>query len=133
MKNRYRTSLNRMALLALPLASSLVLIGACASAPVAPTASMSQASQAIERAEQSDGRQYAGGELDQAKQKMSMAQRAVERQEMVEAEQFAEQAKITAELVMAKTESAKAKEVNREMERSTKALTEEMRRAGDNR
>lgn len=131
MKSRYRTSANWMALLVFPLAAGLLLMTACASAPVAPTVSLTEASQAIERAEQSDGRQYAPGELDQAKHKMTLADRAVEREDMLEAERLANEAKVTAELVLAKTESAKALEINRQMDRGTRALTDEMRRSGD--
>jgi hypothetical protein len=131
MKSRYRTSSIRVALLAFPMAVALALLSACASAPVAPTVSLTEASQAIARAEQADGRQYAPGELDQAKQKMTLAERAVAQEDMWEAERLANEAKVTAELVLAKTESAKAAEINREMDRGTRALTDEMRRSGE--
>ncbi len=126
-----RTLFNRMTLLALPMVASFAFLSACASAPVAPTVSLTEASQAIARAEQSDGRQYAPGELDQAKQKMTLAERAVAQEDMWEAERLANEAKVTAELVLAKTESAKAAEINREMDRGTRALTDEMRRSGE--
>jgi hypothetical protein len=110
-----------------------MLVSACASTPRAPTSSLTEAREAIAHAEQSDGRQYAGSELDNAKQKLGMAQRAVDNQDMVQAERMAREARVTAELASATAAAAKAAEVNREMERSAEALTEEMRRTGEQR
>ena len=131
MKTHYGARLTRATLLPSILALGLVLLTACASAPAAPTVSLTEAREAIARAEQSDARQHAGGELDQARQKLEMAELAVERQDMVEAERLADEAEVTAELAAARTEFAKAAEINREMERSADALTEEMRRMGE--
>ncbi|MFO7858556.1 MAG: DUF4398 domain-containing protein [Ectothiorhodospiraceae bacterium] len=118
-------------LLATALATGLLLLTACASTPVAPTASLTEARDAIARAEQTGGRQYAGTELDEAQQKLAMAESAVDEMDMGEAERLAEEAQVTAELASARTASAKAAEVNREMGRSAEALTEEMRRTGE--
>ena len=124
--------LTRGALLSSVLALSLGLLSACASAPVvAPTASLTEAREAIARAEQSDGRQHASGELEQARQKLVMAESAVDRDDMVEAERLADEAAVAAKLASARTESAKAAEINREMGRGAEALTEEMRRMGE--
>ena len=132
MKTLPPVRLTRAALLSSVLALSLGLLSACASAPaVAPTASLTEAREAIARAEQSDGRQHASGELDQAKQKLVMAERAVDREDMVEAERLADEAAVAAKLASARTESAKAAEINREMGRGAEALTEEMRRTGE--
>lgn len=120
-------------LLATALATGLLLLTACASTPVAPTASLTEARDAIARAEQTGGRQYAGTELDEAQQKLAMAESAVDEMDMGEAERLAEEAQVTAELASARTASAKAAEVNREMGRSAEALTEEMRRTGEQR
>lgn len=123
----------RAVLLSSALATGLLLLGACASTPMPPTASLTEARKAIARAEQADGRQYSGGELDEAQQKLAMAEVAAERQDMVEAERLAREAEIAAELASARTAAAKAAEVNREMGRGAEALTEEMRRAGEQR
>jgi len=131
MLNSHRAALKLKGLLIFPLALSLLFIGACASTPPAPTTSLAEASQAIARAEQSDARQHAGSELDQAKQKLILAERAVTREDMEAAERLAVESKISAELALAKTESAKATAINREMARSAQALQEEMRRARD--
>lgn len=128
-----RAGLTRVILLSSALATGLLLLSACASAPVAPTASLTEAREAIARAEQSDGRQYAGSELDEAQQKLEMAESAVDEQDMVEAERLAREAQVTAELASARTAAAKAAEVNREMGRGAEALTEEMGRTGEQR
>ena len=124
--------LSRGALLSFAPALTLVLLTACASAPVvAPTAALAEARQAIAGAEQSGGEQYASGQLDQAKEKLVMAERAVDREDMVEAERLASEATVTAELASATTASVQAEEINREMGRGARALTEEMRRMGE--
>jgi hypothetical protein len=110
---------------------AVVLLAACASAPVAPTASLSAARDAIASAEKSDARQYAGAELDVASQKLAQAESAVGSERMIEAERLAQQSRITAELAMARTASAKAAEINREMGRGADALDEEMKRMGE--
>lgn len=133
MKTHYGAGLKRAVLLSSALATGLMLLSACASAPMAPTASLAEAQDAIVRAEQSDGRRYSGSELDEAKQKLELAERAVAGQDMVEAERLALEAEVTAELASARTAAAKAAEVNREMGRGAEALTEEMRRTGEQR
>ena len=50
---------------------------------------------------------------------------------MIAAERFAQEARVQAELASARTASAKAAAVNKEMERGADALTEEMQRAGE--
>ena len=138
MKTPNGAHLPRAAMLAAAMATTLVLLSACASAPLSPpTAALTEAREAIDRAEQSDARQYAGGELDEAKQKLEKAESAVDQaedqQDMAEAERLAREARVTANLALAKTDAAKAEEVNRQLERDAEALTEEMRRSGEQR
>ena len=124
------SSLKRLLNLAAVPAVSLLLLGACASTPQPPTQSLSDARLAIANAEQSDARQYASAELDEAQRQMSMAERAVGQERMTEADRYARQSQIAAELASARSGSAKAAEINHEMQRSTEALLEEMRRTG---
>jgi hypothetical protein len=104
---------------------------ACASAPSPPTESLNAARDAITNAEQAGARQYAGAELEEARAQLSMAEKAVTRETMSEADQMARQSRVAAELAMARTESAKAAGINREMGRGADALDIEMRRQGD--
>lgn len=131
MKTHHGARLTQTAVLSSGLALSLVMLSACASTPMAPTASLTEAREAIARAEQSDGRQHAGSEMDEARQKLEMAERAVDREDMTEAERLAREAEISAELALARTEATKAAGINREMGRGAEALTEEMRRMGE--
>ena len=113
------------------LVMALLMLAGCASTPVAPESSLTAARDAIAKAEQSDARQHAGAELDEARQKLDQAEQAVEDEKMVEAERYAEQSRVASELAMAKTSEAKATEINRQMRRDAKALDEEMERMGD--
>jgi hypothetical protein len=111
----------------------MLLITACASAPMAPTASLNEAKHAIEVAERVDASHHASAELDEARQKLLSADKAVTSEDMVLAERYAKQSKVMAELATAKTEAAKALAVNEELNRGAKALIEEMQRTGDQR
>ena len=104
---------------------------ACISAPVAPMDALSEARATIDSAEQAGARQYAGAELDEARQKLVLAEEAVVAERMVAAERFARQSQVTAELALARTASAKAAEINRQMGRGADALDEEMERMGE--
>lgn len=116
---------------ALGLAVVITLLSACASTPQPPTTALQDAREAIANAEQAGARQYAGAELDEAQQKLLLAERFVRNEQMIDAERYARESAISAELASARTESAKAMEINRQMGRSADALIEEMRRAGD--
>jgi hypothetical protein len=115
----------------LAVAVTMLLIAACASAPMAPTAALDEAKVAIEVAERVDATRHAGAELDEARQKMTAADNAVLKKDMIMAERYARQAKVSAELATAKTEAIKALAVNEELNRGSEALIEEMQRSGD--
>jgi len=108
-----------------------LLLGACASAPNPPNDALTAARDAIITAEESGARQYAGSELDEARQQLIKAEQAVSDENMILAERHANQARVSAELATASSESSKALAINREMERGADALTEEMRRTGE--
>jgi len=108
-----------------------VLLGACATTATAPTHALAEAREAISVAEESGARQYARGELADAQDYLEMAEAAVAEESMVAAERLAERARVTAELAEARTEAAKATEINREIEQAAKALREEMQRTGE--
>jgi len=129
------TMFSRRARLASGLALCIVALAACASTPSAPppTNHMDAARQAIAVAEQADAQHFSGAELDEARQYLTRAERAVTVEDMVLAERYALQSRVSAELASARTESAKAEEINREMRRSAEALRDEMRRTGDQR
>ena len=113
------------------LTACLLFLSACSSKPVAPDSAMAAAHNAIANAEQSDARQYAGAELDEARHQLAQAEMAVRQEEMGQAEIYAQRSRVSAELASARTEQAKAKALNEELDRGAKALLEEMERAGE--
>lgn len=130
-----KTPMNRRPAERVGLFSTFVLAAltlvACASAPVPPTESLAMASEAIADAEQSEARRYAGAELEEANRLLANARKAVEAEQMTVADRLAKQARVAAELAVARTEAAKAAAINREMERGAEALGEELQRQGD--
>ncbi len=112
-------------------AATMLLIGACASAPPSPTAALTEAKSAIQAAERDDASHFAAAELDKARQKLILANKAVVAEDMILAERFAQEATVTANLAAAKTAATKAVAINEEMGRGTEALLEEMQRVGD--
>ena len=122
-----KTSLSRRRLrIALPV---LLLVASTAFArPPVPTTNLQAAQLAIANAERVDAATLAGVELGEARGKLAAAQRAVEEKEMIEAQRFADEARAVAELAAAKSGAAKAIAVNKDIERSTATLIDEMQR-----
>lgn len=108
----------------------VMLAAGCATVPPAPTSSLTAAKAAIANAERADASRYAGAELGAARQKLAQADRAVAAEDMVVAQRLAEQSRVEADLALARTEEAKATDINQEMKRGADALTEEMQRSG---
>jgi len=113
------------------LAGTILLAGACASTPPAPTRSLDSARTAVANAEKAEAGRYASNELAEARDKLASADSAVAGKNMLAAERLADQARVEAELASARTEAAKAAAVNKEMRLGGDALSEEMQRAGD--
>jgi hypothetical protein len=103
-------------------------MGACASAPPVPEASLQAAQQAIATADGVDAGHSAPGELAEARSKLAEADAAVKAGRMASAEQLALQSRASADLAAAKTASMKALAVNAEMKTGNAALTEELNR-----
>ena len=112
--------------------SGLLMLGACASTPPAPSANLQAAQQAIAAAERGEAARYAPGELGEAHAKLTLADTAVTEKKMVLAEHFADQSRAEAELASAKASALKTDAVNDEMKRSNSTLVDEMKRgSGD--
>ena len=131
MNNTSRVNPRLRPLIAAGLMGVLMLLGACASTPPAPDSALDAAKVAISNAEKADAGQFAGAELGEAREKLASADSAVREENMIAAERFAQEARVQAELASARTASAKAAAVNKEMERGADALTEEMQRGGE--
>ena len=131
MKRTSRDQCSTRAPLAL-VSSGLLMLGACASTPPAPSSNLQAAQQAIAAAERGEAARYAPGELSEAHAKLTLADTAVTEKKMVLAEHFADQSRAEAELASAKASAVKADAVNEEMKRSNSTLVDEMKRgSGD--
>jgi hypothetical protein len=109
--------------------AGVLMLGACASTPPAPTANLQAAQRAISTAESAEAGRYASVELAESRTELASADRAVADQRMILAARFADESRVEAELASAKTAEVKAKAVNDEMTRSTSTLIEEMQRS----
>ena len=105
-----------------------LLLAACASTPKPPDQALQAAEMAITTAEQARVADYASPELGEARQKLAAARNAAQEKKMVLAERLAEQARLDAELAVAKAGVGKAGAVNTEMEKSTDTIKQEMQR-----
>lgn len=108
--------------------AAFLVLAACASTPLPPTAELQAAELAITGAEQARVMDYAVEELNQARTKLASARSAVQDENMVLATYLAEESRVSAELATARTEMAKAKAVNDEMQVSLDALRQELQR-----
>lgn len=106
----------------------LLLLGACASAPLPPTQQLQAAEQAITNAEQTRVADFAAEDLNRAREKLTAANTAVQAEDMVHAAYLADEARVSAELASAKTEMLKARAVNEEMQKSIDTLKQEIQR-----
>jgi PBP1b-binding outer membrane lipoprotein LpoB len=106
----------------------LLLLSGCASTPQPPTQALQAAEMAITTAEQARVADYAAPELGEARQKLAAANAAVQAKNMTQAQRLAEQARVDAELAVARNDVGKAKIVNDEMKKSTDTIKTEMQR-----
>lgn len=130
MRNTNRIHTGLRAITAVALAGTFLLLTACASVPEAPVSALAEAKVAIATAEKADASRYAGADLTEARHRLAQADAAVRAEDMILADQLAHQSRIAAELASARTEAAKAEEVNEELQKGIDALNDEMNRVG---
>ena len=106
----------------------VLVMSACAAAPMAPNEELRAARTAIESAEQARVADYASPELGEARDKLSAANAAVQLEDMTVARRLAEESQADAQLALARSQATKARLVNEEMLHSTSSLKEEMQR-----
>lgn len=107
------------------LSAVVVLLAACASAPV-PNQEIQAAQQALNRAQNTEIPLEGQVDLNRAREKLAAAERAVEDKDNERALRLAEQARADAELAVAKAESHRAKQSAEEMQRSIQSLQQEI-------
>lgn len=115
----------------LPMLSAFIFCGVlagCASTPPAPNEALQAAELAIANAEQARVADYAAPELGEAREKLTAARVAVAEKDMKKASLLAEKSRADAELAIAKSQAAKAQEVNDELNKNINTLQQELQR-----
>lgn len=105
-----------------------VTLTACAATPEAPTAEMTRARTLIEQAEQQGAQQFAGAELERAREKFRRAEADVDEGNTEEAERMAMQSAIDAEYAAVKASSGEAQKAAEELDQSLETLRQESTR-----
>jgi hypothetical protein len=106
----------------------LLMLAACSSPQQEPTEALQAAELSITNAERARVADHASAELSEAREKLAAAYVAVNENEMIRAQRLAEQARVDAELAIAKSQAVKAADVNNDTQRNINILKHEMRR-----
>lgn len=105
-----------------------LLFGGCASPP-RPVEELARARATIEQAEQAGAQQFAGADLERARDQLRQADAADKKKDMEAARRMALQAASDAQLAAAKTRQAKAEQAEQEVAAGTQTLKQESDRA----
>ena len=105
-----------------------LLLSACASKGVAPTAQLATARASVAQAEGVGARDAAPLELLSARDKLRQAETATREERFAQATQLAEQAEVDAELAERKARAAKAQAAATELARGNEMLRSEAER-----
>ncbi|MDH3318561.1 MAG: DUF4398 domain-containing protein [Betaproteobacteria bacterium] len=110
------------------LLASLLLLGACATAELPPTAELAAANAALTQAESAGAQRWAPVELLAAREKLSRADAAVREERFGDARRLAEAAEADALLADRKTRAVNAQQAAEELVRSNELLRREAER-----
>lgn len=111
--------------------TAAVLLSACASDPVPPTAELQSAESALDRAQEAGAAQVAGPEMRSAIEHLTAAKVKAagdKEDDMVAARRLAQKSEADSELALAKSEEAKAQAVNQQIKEGIEALRAESQR-----
>src|SRR5262245_19551022 len=99
-------------------------MGACAAAPD-PKPEIESARTLITQAEQSGAPEFAGADIQSARDRLQRAEEADSKHRDDDAQRFAAQASVDAKLALARTAAAKAEQAAEEAQRGVNALQQE--------
>lgn len=108
------------------IAAASLLMTACASTP-APTAELAAAESAVARAQNAEIPLDGRVNLTAAREKLELARKAVSNKQNELARRLADEARLDAELALAKSNSQKARAAAEEMQRNIQTLQNEIR------
>jgi hypothetical protein len=103
----------------------VVLLGGCASTPLAPSTEMTRAKSAIGQAEHAGAREYATDNLNSSEQKMAQGEAAAAKGEQVQSERLFEESYADAHLAQISAESAKSAKDAADVDRGIATLQTE--------
>jgi uncharacterized lipoprotein len=106
---------------------ALLMLAACSSTPE-PKAEMAAGQAALEAAQTSGAREYAGAEFEAARNKLNLAQQATAQGDNDLARRLAEAAEADARLAQARADSVRARNAATQIERGLQALQDELQR-----
>jgi Domain of unknown function (DUF4398) len=110
-------------------AGALAALAGCGGVSEVTKERVARSETSVQQAQQTVGTSEAGAiELQQAKAKLDAARQALNRDNPKEAERFASQAQLTAELAVAKSQSAQARKAADELMASIETLRQESQR-----
>ena len=110
------------------LIGSVVLLGGCASAPLAPSNEMTKAKSAIDQADRAGAREYATDNLNSSVQKMAQGQAAAAKGEKAQSEQLFQESYADAHLAQISAQSAKSAKDAADVDKGIATLQDEASR-----
>jgi hypothetical protein len=109
--------------------ASVVMLAGCGGVSEVTKERVARSETTVQQAQQTVGNSEAGAiELQQAKDKLAAAQNELKKENAVAAERIAQQAQLTAELAVAKAQSAQARKAADELLASIETLRQEAAR-----
>ncbi|MHB1606284.1 MAG: DUF4398 domain-containing protein [Leptospirales bacterium] len=110
---------------------SAIMLSSCMKAETKPVNSMTQAQTVVDQADRAGTRNYAAFDLNNAQSKLKKAEEEMKMGKYKEARYLAKEAKVDAELALAKTQTAKRKEAETQLKQSMQSLQNETEKQGN--
>ncbi|AFS53561.1 MULTISPECIES: DUF4398 domain-containing protein [Leptospirillum] len=126
LRHERRSSYQKYAAGVISLSVALLIMGGCASSGPRPDAEITRASTLIDQSERAGSRNYAAFDLVNAKKKLKEAKKMEKEGNFRKARYLAKEAGVDAELATAKTQTAKAKEAEEQLKKSSQVLEKEI-------
>ncbi|MHB8423303.1 MAG: DUF4398 domain-containing protein [Leptospirales bacterium] len=108
-----------------------IMLSSCMKAETKPVNSMTQAQTVVDQADRAGTRNYAAFDLNNAQSKLKKAEKEMKMGKYKEARYLAKEAKVDAELALAKTQTAKRKEAETQLKQSMQSLQNETEKQGN--
>ncbi len=105
--------------------------GGCMNSEQKPDSILTQAGTVVDQADRAGTRTYAAFDLNNAHSKLKKAKEEMKKGDYKKARYLAEEAKVDAELAIAKTQTAKTKEAETQLKQSMQSLQNEIDTTGN--